>query len=182
MTSGAIPQVIMRRAAPADAVALAAMASTAFTDTFGAHNDPRDMADYLAKSFGESVQRAELADPGSTVWLAEHEGEPAGYAMLRDGPPPECVSVHDAIEIARLYVVKRFIGAGIGALLMRRCIEEASARGNDAIWLGVWEHNVRAIAFYERWEFVDVGSLAFMLGRDRQTDRVMVRRMRPAAE
>ena len=182
MTSGALPQVTMRRAAPADAAALAAMASTAFTDTFGAHTDPRDMADYLATAFGESVQRAELADTGSTVWLAEHEGEPAGYAMLRAGPPPECVSVHDAIEIARLYVVKRFIGAGIGALLMRRCIEEASARGNDAIWLGVWEHNVRAIAFYERWEFVDVGSLAFMLGRDRQTDRVMVRRLRPAAE
>ena len=170
----------MRRATADDAASLAAFARTAFIDTFAAHNDSRDMAEYVATSFGESVQRAELADPALIVFLAEHESELAGYAVLREGPAPECVSANTSIEIARLYSAKRFIGAGVGALLMRRCLEEAEARGKDAVWLGVWEQNTRAIAFYDRWSFADVGSLPFMLGRDRQTDRVMVRRVGPS--
>jgi ribosomal protein S18 acetylase RimI-like enzyme len=58
---------------------------------------------------------------------------------------------------------------------MQRCLEAAAERGHRSVWLGVWEHNPRAIAFYERWGFVDVGEKSFVLGTDRQTDRVMVR-------
>lgn len=82
-----------------------------------------------------------------------------------------------AIEIARLYAGKRWIGAGIGALLMQSCLREARARDKDTIWLGVWERNARAIAFYRRWDFADVGSQSFQLGGDLQSDRVMARRV-----
>ena len=81
-----------------------------------------------------------------------------------------------AIEVARLYAVRRWIGAGVGAALMQHCMREAAARGHDALWLGVWERNERAIAFYERWGFKRVGTQPFQLGSDRQTDHVMVRR------
>ena len=65
-----------------------------------------------------------------------------------------------AIEIARLYAGQHWIGAGIGALLMQRCLVEAR-RGPRTIWLGVWERNVRAIGFYQRWHFSIVGSQPF---------------------
>jgi ribosomal protein S18 acetylase RimI-like enzyme len=179
MTSGAHASstIALRRATPADAARLAAFASTAFIDTFAAQNTPEDMAVYLAQAFDEPTQRAELTDPQCTVFLAERDGEMIGYAMLRDGPPPPCVTDTSAIEIARLYAGQRWIGAGIGALLMQRCLVEAASRGRRTIWLGVWERNVRAIGFYQRWHFSIVGSQPFLLGSDRQNDRVMARRV-----
>jgi GNAT superfamily N-acetyltransferase len=180
MTSGALTSSItIRRATPADAARLASFAATAFTDTFAADNRPEDMAAYLAESFGEAEQRAELEDPAVTVLLAEKDDALVGYAMLRDGDAagPVASARGEAIEIARLYAGKRWIGAGIGALLMQRCLDEARARARDTIWLGVWERNARAIAFYERWGFAHVGSQPFTLGSDVQTDHVMARRV-----
>jgi ribosomal protein S18 acetylase RimI-like enzyme len=58
---------------------------------------------------------------------------------------------------------------------MQRCLDEVRDRGRATVWLGVWERNARAIAFYTRWQFADVGSHSFLLGTDRQTDRVMAR-------
>lgn len=178
MTSGAPASTLaLRRATSADAARLATFAAAAFVDTFAPHNQPDDMTAYLAEAFGEPVQRAELADPHCIVFLAERDGEIAGYAMLRDGPAPPCVDDPSAIEIARLYAGQRWIGAGIGALLMQRCLDEGASRGRRTIWLGVWERNVRAIGFYQRWHFSIVGSQSFQLGRDRQNDRVMARRV-----
>lgn len=173
------PLVTTRQATPSDVALLAALGASTFTDTFAMDNDPRDMALYIAESFGEAIQRAELEDPRHTIFLAERNGATAGYAMLRNGPAPACVCDSDAMEIVRLYSVKRFLGGGVGATLMQRCLVEAAERGSSTIWLGVWEHNARAIGFYKRWGFVDVGAQEFMLGRDRQLDRLMVR---PVAE
>jgi GNAT superfamily N-acetyltransferase len=176
MTSGALTSgITVRRASPADAARLAEFAATAFIDSF-ADNTPEDMTAYLEEAFGESVQRAELADPRCTVLLAETDRDLVGYAMLHDGSAPECVGSASAIEIARLYAGKRWIGAGVGSLLMQHCLDEAVSRGKHTIWLGVWERNARAIAFYHRWGFADVGSQPFQLGSDLQTDRVMARR------
>jgi diamine N-acetyltransferase len=178
MSSGALTSSIaIRRATPADAARLAAFASAAFVDTFGPHNRPEDMEAYLAESFGEAVQRSELEDPEVTVLLAENGRELAGYAMLRDGDVATPVGSASAIEIARLYAGARWIGAGVGALLMRSCLNEARFLGKDTIWLGVWERNARAIAFYGRWGFADVGAQSFQLGGDLQSDRVMARQV-----
>jgi GNAT superfamily N-acetyltransferase len=178
MTSGATTsRITIRRAAPADAARLAVFASAAFVDTFGPDNRPEDMSAYLAESFGEAAQRSELEDPEVTVLLAERDTELVGYAMLRDGEVATPVDSTRAIEIARLYAGKQWIGAGVGALLMRSCLTEARSRDKDTIWLGVWERNARAIAFYGRWGFADVGSQSFQLGGDLQSDRVMVRRV-----
>lgn len=173
-TAPAAPAI--RCAGPDDAARLSALAESSFVDSFGADNRPEDMAAYVATAFGEAIQRAELEDASCCVFIAEQGGEALGYAMLREGPAPACVGSANAVEVARLYAVRRWIGAGVGAALMQHCVREAVARGHDALWLGVWERNERAIAFYERWGFRRVGTQPFQLGSDRQTDHVMVRR------
>lgn len=177
-TTDAAPFTI-RQAVPSDAFALAAFAAAAFADTFAADNTPEDMAAYLAEAFGEARQRAELGDPACIVLLAERGAGLLGYAMLRDVAAPAGVAgiaAGRAMEIARLYADRRWIGTGVGAALMQRCLDLAASRGRDWVWLGVWERNARAIAFYARWGFTDVGSQHFQLGADRQTDRIMARR------
>jgi ribosomal protein S18 acetylase RimI-like enzyme len=69
------------------------------------------------------------------------------------------------------------IGKGIGAALMTECLMRARSSGCDAIWLGVWEKNQRAIHFYERWGFSIVGERGFKLGSDMQNDLIMSKRL-----
>ena len=175
MTSGALAPTLVRRASVADAALLASLAATAFSDTFAVDNTPENMARYIAGAFSESIQRAELEDARNVVYLAERDGAPAGSVMLREGPAPACVDSPNALEIARLYSAKRYIGAGVGSALMEMSLRHAAEAGRAVVWLAVWERNPRAIAFYERWGFRDVGVQTFQLGDDLQTDRVMRR-------
>ncbi|MEO8336102.1 MAG: GNAT family N-acetyltransferase [bacterium] len=168
--------ITVRQATPSDAALLAELAATAFSDSFAADNSAEDMALYMDKAFGEDIQRAELSDPRRVVYLAEKDREVVGYTMLHEGPVPESIGDDDALEIARFYAVKHMIGTGVGATLMQRCVDDATALGKQTLWLAVWSRNTRAIAFYQRWGFVEVGSQTFMLGRDRQADLVMARR------
>ena len=58
---------------------------------------------------------------------------------------------------------------------MQAALQEARGGGYDVIWLGVWQENPRAVAFYERWGFQKVGTHVFRLGDDPQTDWIMQR-------
>ena len=175
---GSDPSPIVTRAArPDDAALLSEIGATTFTETFEAANTPEDFAVYMAAAFGEDIQRSELESPDTTVVFAERDGEVVGYVMLRERMPPASLGLEDALEIARLYARKRAVGSGVGAALMQRAIAEAAGRGKDAVWLGVWDRNERAIRFYESWGFHRWGTQPFLLGTDLQTDLVMVRRL-----
>jgi GNAT superfamily N-acetyltransferase len=167
----------VRRALVADASTLAELGAATFTETFAEANTPEDFAAYMAASFSEAIQREELEDPNNTVFLAEREGDAVGYIMVRESRTPSCIAAEEALEIARLYARKATLGTGVGATLMQRALAEAAGRGKDAVWLGVWERNARAIRFYEAWDFHPAGTQPFLLGTDLQTDLVMVRRI-----
>ena len=170
-------EVTVRYAIAADNVLLSEVGAQAFRDSFAQENTPENMAAYLATSFSPEKQAAELADPACTFFIAEIDGRTAGYAQLRSGPPPTCITGTRPVELVRIYAVKGWIGRGVGARLMWACIDEAQRKGGDTLWLGVWERNPRAIAFYRRWGFVEMGTHAFHLGADEQTDFLMQKRL-----
>jgi len=188
--------VLIRHGVAADASLLAALARRTFFDTFAASNDPGDMAIHLERAYGVAQQAAELADPRIVTLLVE-SGEPAlseserlvrsdesngsngsngdviGYAQLREGEVPGCVAGPAAIELWRFYVLRDWHGQGIAQALMKEVRAEAARRGAATLWLGVWEKNPRAQAFYRKCGFVDVGDHVFLFGTDPQRDRVM---------
>jgi len=170
-----ISDPVIRQARIEDAALLADLGARTFAETFAANNTPEDMAAYLASSFGQDMQAAELVDPHSLFLVAEIDGVAAGYAKLGSGVIPEGVTDDKPIELVRLYVSQEWLGRGIGAALMRACIDEAAQKGYRTIWLGVWEHNDRARAFYQKWNFREVGNHIFQLGNDPQTDILMER-------
>jgi ribosomal protein S18 acetylase RimI-like enzyme len=169
------PSIHVRNASPDDNALLARLGAQTFRDTFGPDNTAEDMTAYLAQAFGPEKQASELADPGTTFLIAEIEEESVGYARLRESPAPECVPAGRPIEIVRFYALASWIGRGVGAALIARCLEHARQRGCDIVWLDVWERNLRAIAFYRRWGFTEVGTQAFVLGSDVQRDLLMAR-------
>jgi len=162
-----------------DNVLLAEIGRETFADTFGPDNTPEDMAAYLAGAFGPEQQAAELADPRVRFLIAEAEGEPAGFCQLKFGPGPVVVGGARPMEIVRIYARQAWIGKGVGARLMRAALAEAANAGCDVVWLGVWERNPRAIAFYRKWVFEAVGAQTFLLGSDLQRDVVMARAVGP---
>jgi GNAT superfamily N-acetyltransferase len=169
------PAVHVRHANGRDAELLARLGAETFSETFGPDNTPENMAAYLTASFGPEIQAAELADPSSVFLLAEADGIPAGYARLREGPPPPAITGSRSIEIVRFYACTPWIGRGLGAILMEACVQEAVRRGCDTLWLDVWEKNQRARRFYRKWGFTEVGTQPFQLGDDLQTDLLMQR-------
>ncbi len=157
---------MIRRATSGDAGRLAAFAARTFHDTFAAANRPEDLADYLAKTYGEEQQGREIGDARVITLLAEQGSELAGFAQMK-------IEEDSRIEIARFYVHRQFHGRGVAQTLMQAAIAEAARLGVKQLWLGVWERNDRAIAFYAKCGFRDVGSHPFLLGSDLQTDRLM---------
>lgn len=171
------PPIRIRRATHADRTLLADLGARTFSAAFGPDNRPEDMAAYLAQAFSPEIQSEELADPLSTFLIAENEDEVVGYTRLLRGPAPSAVEADRPVELVRIYAEPSWIGRGVGSALMGACLKEGGKQGCDVIWLGVWERNRRAIAFYERWGFAVVGSQTFVLGKDRQTDRILVRQL-----
>lgn len=133
------------------------------------------MAAYLASSFSVARQTEELADPAATFLIAEVAGAAAGYAKLHAGKPAEEIEGAKPVELVRLYVSREWLGRGVGQALMNACLDEAQQDGHETIWLGVWQRNARAQAFYRKWKFRAVGEHPFHLGTDLQTDILMER-------
>ena len=166
--------VAIRVATVSDAAAVSAFLHRQFNDTFAPHNTESDMLAYCTSAFSPAIQASEIADPNVTVFLAETaSGQLVGVAMTRAGSVEPCVSDPTALEVQRIY------GVGVGRPLMRACLRHALWLGHRCTFLGVWEHNKRALAFYSRWGYRDVGSHIFPLGSDMQTDRIMQRDVDP---
>ena len=163
----------IRVAVPEDAAMLADLARTTFHDTFAATNDPTDMALHLQRAYGVDQQTAEIQDARMTTLLVEQGEAAVAYAQIRNDHVPGCVSGPAPVELWRFYVDREWHGRGIAPALMDRVKAEARARGAKTLWLGVWERNDRARAFYAKCGFADVGEHIFLFGTDPQTDRVM---------
>ena len=167
----------IRKAVVDDAADLAAFAARTFSDTFATLNTADDMAAHLASAYSGAQQRAEIESAQVHTLLGERDGRLPAYAQLRKGTAPGCVRSSRTIELWRFYVDLTEIGNGSARVLMSAVLAEAAKHGASTIWLGVWEHNPRAIAFYRKHGFDDVGSQVFRLGSDEQTDRVFCRRL-----
>lgn len=164
----------------ADAERLSRLAATTFRDTFGAQNAPGDMERYLSGAFTPERQAAEIEDANSTILIAEHrvapdEADLVGYAHLVSESVPDAVRGPAPLELKRLYVARAWHGRGVAQSLMNAVLDAARARGARTLWLGVWERNPRAVAFYEKYGFTRVGEHTFVLGSDVQTDWVLAR-------
>lgn len=165
----------IRRGTVEDAELLSELGARTFSETYAADNTAEDLAEYVARHFNVAQQTTELEDPASAFLIAEVDGRPAGYAKLHDGAPEKGVEGPNPVELVRIYVSREWLGRGLGQELMRACLDEARQSGHETIWLGVWERNERAQAFYRKWNFRPVGEHIFQLGADLQRDILMER-------
>ncbi|HVZ95989.1 MAG TPA: GNAT family N-acetyltransferase, partial [Chitinophagaceae bacterium] len=68
-------------------------------------------------------------------------------------------------------VLKEYHAKKAGAALMDFAIAFAKEKKYEVLWLGVWEHNERAKAFYKKYGFINTGyEHPFPIGNTPQTD------------
>jgi len=165
-----------RDACPEDGPELDAMARAVWLETFGHSGSAEDIALYLAKAYGPTGDLIRhLSDPDHRFRLACQDGAIVGYAKLSRPWLPEGTFGPKGQQLSQLYTVKDVRGSGVASTLMNWTIDTARAHGADELLLTVWEHNPRAMRFYEKVGFVHVGDYEFPMGK--QIDRDLIMRL-----
>lgn len=165
--------ITIRQATITDAETLRLLSQETFYYFFGPLNDKANMDSYASTAFTPAKIEAELNDPNSQFYFALLDGKLTGYIKLNYGPAQTEFQDDHSLEVERIYVLAEYHSKKIGHQLLNFAIQTAVDKGFQHIWLGVWEHNHKAISFYEKHGFEKFGSHPFMLGDDKQTDLLM---------
>jgi len=166
---------LIRLAGVQDAGNIADFSRQTFYESFAMYNTKEDMEMFMEEQFSREKLMEEVKDPSNIFLLAFAGEQLAGYSKMKNVQSEDAPPGKNSIEIARIYARQDIIGKGVGSILMKKCLETATSLGKDSIWLGVWEHNQRAIDFYTRWGFEKYSTHPFVLGKDVQTDWLMAR-------
>jgi len=166
---------LIRLATVDDVPLLCRLGAATFRETYRAISDPREVDDYAQEHFTPAKVSGWLQRPDARTLLAFAGDAPAGYAHVRRAPVPACVADRAAIELSRLYLPAAAQGAGLGSAMLAAALAQAAELGARSVWLGAYDRNLRALAFYARHGFSQVGSHAFEFGGRIHADPVFTR-------
>lgn len=146
-----------------DVPALAVLARVTFANTFQ-HYPPEELAGHLAHEYSEDRIRELLRHPLRRTWVVERDGELVGYAVAGEGDLPHPEVSARAGQLHRLYLLPPAQGGGWGRALMDAALAWLAEQGRAPVFIGVWENNLRAQAFYRRFGFEPVGEYPYPVG------------------
>lgn len=163
----------LTRLTTADVCELQALSKATFSEAFASSNTEENMKDYFATSLSQERLKEEINHPGSEFYFAKLDGRDIGYLKINFAGAQTVQKHTNSLEVERIYVLQAFHGQKVGQLLLDKAIEIAQEHNLNYIWLGVWEHNLKAIRFYEKNGFTRFATHPFQLGDDIQTDLLM---------
>lgn len=165
----------LSRCTTADVQLLRNISYETFDETFAPYNTPENMSAYMEQAYDLHKLEQELQHPHSQFYFVIKDGQYAGYMKLNTEDAQSESMGDDALEIERIYVRGAFQKQGLGRYLLDQALNIAVEQGKSKIWLGVWEKNDNALAFYHRLGFMKTGEHSFYMGDDRQIDWIMTR-------
>jgi ribosomal protein S18 acetylase RimI-like enzyme len=143
--------------------ALAELGASTFYETFRPHNSEEDMQAYLANTYTPALVQANLKKSGIHYFLGYDNLVDQGYIKLIENP--EGINLEGKImELEKIYVRSSAQGSGLAKLLMEQATSLSKQLGFDYLYLGVWQENTRAIAFYKKFGFEIFDTRKFQLG------------------
>ncbi|WP_419882895.1 GNAT family N-acetyltransferase [Peribacillus sp. B-H-3] len=151
------------------------MSCETFKETFMHQNSPENMNSYLEKAFNLKQLEKELANLSSQFFFVYFNMEAAGYLKVNTNDAQSEEMGKESLEIERIYIRNNFQKQGLGKFLLNKAMDIAMECGKKKIWLGVWEKNINAIAFYKKLGFAEKGTHSFYMGDEEQTDLIMAK-------
>jgi len=170
-----MPELLIRRAALADADVLADLGRRTFVETFGHLYPAQDLTDFLRDAYGPARTLRDLGDPAKAAWLAEIDGTAIGYALAGPCDLPHAEVTPTCGELKRLYLLAAHQGAGVGERLFRTALDWLAETREGDTWIGVWSQNHGAQRFYRRHGFTVAGRYAFPVGRTLDQELILRR-------
>jgi ribosomal protein S18 acetylase RimI-like enzyme len=171
----------MRLATAVDATSLRVLGTQVFLDTYATDGIRPTLAREALAAFSEEALAAALNDPAVRLTVAERKGHLIGFAHARLGPTQPLAPGGAPAELCHLYVQPRFAGLGVGGALLAVVERQAAAAGCTVLWLTAWRHNERALSFYARHGFRDVGTCWHAFEDERYENRVLAKSISEAA-
>ncbi|MGW9530823.1 GNAT family N-acetyltransferase [Paenibacillus terrae] len=148
-----------------------------FNDTFKDQNSPENMQTYLERAFNSKQLEEELSNASSEIFFIYFNEELAGYLKVNMNEAQSEKMGDESLEIERIYIKNKYQKHGLGKYLLNKAMEIAMEQNKKEIWLGVWEKNENAIAFYKKLGFVQTGAHSFYMGDEEQIDFIMTKTM-----
>jgi diamine N-acetyltransferase len=173
--------ITLRRAAAADALCISVLATQVFLDTYATDGIRPSIAREVHEHFSPAAVSALLAAPSSRLIVAERAGHMIGFAQLTLGSIHELVPARPTAELNRLYVQERFAGSGVGKALLGEAEALAAAEGAVTLWLACWAGNHRALAFYARRGYEELGAARYVFENERYETRIFAQALEGAA-
>jgi len=146
-----------------------------FNETFKEQNSPENMNTYLEMAFNSKQLEIELLHISTEFIFVYLNDEVAGYLKTNINDAQSEKMGDESLEIERIYIKNKFQRHGLGKFLLSKAIQIALECNKAKIWLGVWDKNENAIAFYKKMGFVPTGSHSFYMGDDEQIDLIMTK-------
>lgn len=160
-----------------DITALREISIETFNDTFKDQNSPENMKAYLETAFRSEQLKTELSNPSSKFYFVYYDDNLAGYVKVNMNEAQSEKMSEDSLEIERIYIRKNYQKHGLGKFLLNHAVKIATEHNKKNIWLGVWEKNENAIAFYQKMGFIHTGEHSFYMGNDKQIDFIMTKNL-----
>ncbi|KKD54804.1 MULTISPECIES: GNAT family N-acetyltransferase [Paenibacillus] len=148
-----------------------------FNDTFKDQNSPENMQAYLERAFNLKQLDKELANVSSEIFFIYFNEELAGYLKININDAQSEKMGDESLEVERIYIKNKFQKHGLGKYMLNKAMEIALGHHKKKVWLGVWEKNENAIAFYKKMGFVQTGTHSFYMGDEEQIDFIMTKSM-----
>jgi len=146
-----------------------------FTETFKDQNSPESLNAYVARAFNLKQLEKEVSNRFTQFFIVNMNDDATGYLKVNTHDAQSEKMGDESLEIERIYIKNKFQKHGIGKMLIAKAAEVAIECKKTKIWLGVWENNENAIAFYNKMGFVQTGSHDFYMGEEKQIDLIMTK-------
>jgi diamine N-acetyltransferase len=180
-TTPPMNDILYRPAEADDALCLGVLATQVFLDTYAPLGIRAAIARQVLAHCSVAAYESLLANPGVTILVAECDAHLVGFSQVNDGARHDLVPEAATSELKRLYVQEGFTGRGIGRDLLRHAEKAAAARGADTLWLTAYTGNARALQFYPRRGYEDLGAVVFSFEGEDHPNRLYAKRIRRVA-
>ncbi|NHC42805.1 GNAT family N-acetyltransferase [Bacillus sp. MM2020_1] len=167
--------IIFKKCTLEDSSKLQEISYETFNETFKDQNSPENMNAYLERAFNLKQLEKELSIISSQFFFVYFNNEEAGYLKVNTKDAQSEEMGDESLEIERIYIKTKFQKHGLGKYLLNKALEIAFESNSKKIWLGVWEKNENAIAFYKKMGFVQTGAHLFYMGDEEQIDFIMTK-------
>lgn len=147
-----------------DTEVLALLGAITYTESHGHFIDnKKDLQQYNEDAFSVSKIRVALKNPNTMFYLIYKNDLPIGYAKITLHSAHEKVASQNSCQLERIYILNDYIPLKIGQQFLTFIEDSVKALQCNTIWLSVYTGNTRAIRFYKRNLFKEVGKSIFLV-------------------